>query len=392
MPTASASVSASAVSGGQASVTFTASTNPGKPSGNYVATSSPGSITGSAAASPITVTGLTIGTNYTFTVVKQSGSGISSVSSSSSNSIGAFTTPGAPTIALARLSSQTLRITLSTAAAANNSTITSYEYRIKAGAGSYGSYVTLSGLSGPWDIGSLTNGTTYTVQVRAVNAGGGGTGSNEPSAVPYTVPDAPTLTITNGCDTVDWSWSPNGDGGSAITGYQYDLLIDGTLVTVVSPAGTDYPGSINNDKNTSTYVLRARAVNAAGSSGNASAGSTPWVLSSYRAGTVPYGSCGTQATSTAVYTRSGCPDRDGATTYGAISTNACGGSGWALQTGYGGTVTASDGGTYAWNSTYGISVRTDYTDCGSCYAIAGNIYKCDSTYCFVRTGCQYVCF
>ena len=385
-------VSATAVSGGQASIAFTASTNPGKPSGNYVATSSPGSITGSAASSPVTVTGLTIGTNYTFTVVKQSGSGISSVSSSVSNSIGAFTTPGAPVIALARLSSQTLRITLSTAAAANNSTITSYEYRIKAGAGSYGSYITLSGLSGPWDIGSLTNGTTYTVQVRAVNAGGGGTGSNEPTAVPYTVPDAPTITMTNGCDEVDWSWSANGNGGSAITGYQYDLVIDGTTVTVVSTGDTNYPGSINNDKNTSTYVLRVRAVNAAGSSGNASASSTPWVLSSYRPGTIPYGACGTQATSTAVYTRSGCANRDGTTTPGAISTNACGGSGWALQTGYGGTVTASDGGTYAWSSTYGVSLRTDYTDCGSCYAIGGNIYKCGSTYCFVRTGCVYVCF
>ena len=392
-PTAPAgAVSATAVSGGQASIAFTASTNPGKPSGNYVATSSPGSITGSAASSPITVTGLTIGQAYTFTVVKQSGSGISSVSSSVSNSIGAFTTPGAPVIALARQASQTLRITLSTTAAANGSTITSYEYRIKAGAGSYGSYVTLSGLSGPWDIGSLTNGTTYTVQVRAVNAGGGGTGSNEPTAVPFTVPDAPTLTMTNGCDLVDWSWSPNGNGGSAIIDYRYELYVNNSLVTNVSPAGTDYPGSINNDKNTNTYQLRVTARNAAGSSSQAIATSTPWVLSSYRAGTVPYGSCGTQATSTEVFTRDGCPNRDGATIPGAISTNACGGSGWVLQTGYGGTVTASDGGTYSWNSTNGVSVRTDFTDCASCFAIGGNIYKCDSTYCFVRTGCYYVCF
>jgi hypothetical protein len=285
-----------------------------------------------------------------------------------------------------------LRITLSTAAAANGSTITSYEYRIKAGAGSYGSYITLSGLSGPWDIGSLTNGTTYTVQVRAVNAGGGGTGSNEPTAVPFTVPDAPTLTITNGCDVVDWSWSPNGNGGSAITGYQYDLVIDGTTVTVVSTGDTNYPGSINNDKNTSTYVLRVRAVNAAGSSGNASAGSTPWVFAGNVSGTQSCGTCASQTTSTPVYTRSGCDNRNGTVTLGPCTTNACGGSGWTLQTGYGGTVTASDGGTYAWNSTYGVSVRTDFTDCGNCFAIGGNIYKCDSTYCFVRTGCYYVCF
>ena len=391
MPTAPTGVSASAVSGGQASITFTASTNPGKPSGNYVATSSPSSITGSAASSPITVTGLAIGTAYTFTVVKQSGSGISSVSSSVSNSIGAFTTPGAPVIALARQASQTLRITLSTAAAANGSTITSYEYRIKAGAGSYGSYVTLSGLSGPWDIGSLTNGTTYTVQVRAVNAGGGGTGSNEPTAVPFTVPDAPTLTMTNTDDVVDWSWSPNGNGGSAITGYQWELYVNGSLSTSLSTGDTDYPGNINNDKNTNTYQLRVSAVNAAGSSGQAIATSTPWIFTGNTTGTQPCGTCASQTTSTPVFTRGGST-RNGTVTLGPCTTNACGGSGWTLQTGYGGTVTASDGGTYSWNSTNGVSVRTDFTDCASCFAIGGNIYKCDSTYCFVRTGCYYVCF
>ncbi len=391
MPTAPTGVSASAVSGGQASITFTASTNPGKPSGNYVATSSPSSITGSAASSPITVTGLAIGTAYTFTVVKQSGSGISSVSSSVSNSIGAFTTPGAPVIALARQASQTLRITLSTAAAANGSTITSYEYRIKAGAGSYGSYVTLSGLSGPWDIGSLTNGTTYTVQVRAVNAGGGGTGSNEPTAVPFTVPDAPTLTMTNTDDVVDWSWSPNGNGGSAITGYQWELYVNGSLSTSLSTGDTDYPGNINNDKNTNTYQLRVSAVNAAGSSGQAIATSTPWIFTGNTTGTQPCGTCASQTTSTPVFTR-GSSTRNGTVTLGSCITNACGGTGWTLQTGYAGTVTASDGGTYSWNSTNGVSVRTDFTDCGNCFAIGGNIYKCDSTYCFVRTGCYYVCF
>ena len=53
-----------------ASVAFTASTYLGKPNTNniYVATSSPGSITGTSATTPISVTGLTNGTAYTFTV------------------------------------------------------------------------------------------------------------------------------------------------------------------------------------------------------------------------------------------------------------------------------------------------------------------------------------
>jgi hypothetical protein len=92
-PDAPTSVSASATSGGNATVSFTASTNPGKGSGNYVATSSPGSITGSASSSPISITGLTNGTAYTFTVVKQSGTGISSDSSAASGSITAYSAP-----------------------------------------------------------------------------------------------------------------------------------------------------------------------------------------------------------------------------------------------------------------------------------------------------------
>lgn len=93
LPDAPTSISASAVSGGQASISFTPSTNPGKPSGNYVVTSSPGSFTASGASSPITVTGLATGTAYTFTVVKQSGSGISSATSLASGSITAFVPP-----------------------------------------------------------------------------------------------------------------------------------------------------------------------------------------------------------------------------------------------------------------------------------------------------------
>jgi hypothetical protein len=56
-----------------ASVAFTNPLYLGKPSTNniYVAISSPGSVTGSSATSPITVSGLTNGTSYTFTVTAQ---------------------------------------------------------------------------------------------------------------------------------------------------------------------------------------------------------------------------------------------------------------------------------------------------------------------------------
>lgn len=73
-----------------ASVTFTAAVTGGTPS-LYTATSTPGSITGTSATSPITVSGLTAGTSYTFKVKGSNSTGFGA-ESSSSNSV----TPLAP--------------------------------------------------------------------------------------------------------------------------------------------------------------------------------------------------------------------------------------------------------------------------------------------------------
>ena len=76
-----------------ASVAFTATTSAvGGPTFSYIATSSPGSITGSATTSPITVSGLTAGTAYTFTVAATNPTG-SGVPSSASNSVTPYVLP-----------------------------------------------------------------------------------------------------------------------------------------------------------------------------------------------------------------------------------------------------------------------------------------------------------
>jgi hypothetical protein len=75
-----------ATAGGEsASITFTPATKGGTAS-TYTALSNPGSVTGSGASSPVTVTGLTAGTAYTFTVRGNNSTG-SSEYSSASNSI-----------------------------------------------------------------------------------------------------------------------------------------------------------------------------------------------------------------------------------------------------------------------------------------------------------------
>lgn len=76
---------------GTAEISFTPAVYDGKGTATYVATSSPGGLTGSGSGSPITVSGLSNGTAYTFTVTTISGYGVSAVSSAS-NSV----TPVAP--------------------------------------------------------------------------------------------------------------------------------------------------------------------------------------------------------------------------------------------------------------------------------------------------------
>jgi hypothetical protein len=72
---------------GSASVAFTPSTYIGKGTITYTATSSPGGFTGTGSSSPITVSGLTNGTAYTFTVVGTTNYGVASATSAASNSI-----------------------------------------------------------------------------------------------------------------------------------------------------------------------------------------------------------------------------------------------------------------------------------------------------------------
>jgi len=70
-----------------ASVSFTAPDYLGKPIGTtYTATSTPGNITGTGSSSPISVSGLSNGTSYTFKV-KLANSIVDSLESSSSNSV-----------------------------------------------------------------------------------------------------------------------------------------------------------------------------------------------------------------------------------------------------------------------------------------------------------------
>jgi len=88
--------------GASASVTFTAPTDTGSgPITSFTVTSNPGGVTASGSSSPITVTGLTVGTAYTFTVTATNAAGTSPPSAASNSATpfqpvgqNAYTTPG----------------------------------------------------------------------------------------------------------------------------------------------------------------------------------------------------------------------------------------------------------------------------------------------------------
>lgn len=216
-------------------------------------------------SSPVVIGGLTNGQAYHVKLRARNALGGGQESDPLSTNTTPFTVPSAPVVSVARQASQTLRITLTTAAPGNGRTVTGYEYRIKS-SGSYGSYIALSGTTGPWDIGSLSNGTSYTVQVRGVNVGGSGAGSNEPSAIPFTVPDqVGTPSSSSGDRRFTITWSAPGNGGNGISAYKAQYSADDgvTWVGTVTPT-TSVTSHTFTVENGTAYRGRVLAINAAG--------------------------------------------------------------------------------------------------------------------------------
>jgi uncharacterized protein (TIGR02145 family) len=200
----------------QAVVAFTApASNGGSAISGYTVTSSPGGIVKTGTTSPLTVTGLTNGTAYTFTVIATNANG-NSLASSASNSVTPSTVPGAPTIGTAVKGNAQATIAFTAPTSNGGSAITGYTVTSSPGG------FTTTGSSSPITVSGLTNGSTYTFTVIATNANGNSIASSASnSVVPSTVPGAPTLVIaTEGDGQVSVAFTaPVSDGGSVIDGY-----------------------------------------------------------------------------------------------------------------------------------------------------------------------------
>ena len=120
-------------------------------------------------------------------------------------------------------------------------------------------------------VGSLTNGTEYFFQARAVNSEGNSSWSNEASATPFlaspdqSIPDlASTPTGQAGNAEATWIATPPSDNGADITGYQWRSRIVGGG-SYPSPTTTGIPSyTRTNLANGTNYETQVRATNSVG--------------------------------------------------------------------------------------------------------------------------------
>ncbi|MBF0555058.1 MAG: fibronectin type III domain-containing protein [Nitrospirae bacterium] len=256
---------------GKATISFTApSSDGGSPITSYIVTSSTGGITATGASSPITISGLTNGISYTFTVKAINAVGTGPASAASSSVTPTSSVLGAPTGVTATAGNAQATVSFTAPASNGGNVITGYTVTSSTGG------VTATGTASPITITGLTNGTAYTFTVKANIAIGSGPASSASNSVTpqASVPGAPTaVTATPGNAQAMVSFTaPASDGGSSITGYTVTSSPGG-----VTASATASPITVSGLTNGMAYTFTVKAINSVGSgaASSASNGVTP---------------------------------------------------------------------------------------------------------------------
>lgn len=196
------------------------------------------------------VTGLTNGTEYTFQIRAVNPAGEGPASGEVMQTPAALPSQVTGVMAIAG----SARVTLSwTAADGNGATILRYEYTIDGGT----NWVN-AGTGTTFVVTGLTNGVSYTFQVRAVNAVGAGTPSTVVTESAGVAPGRVTgLMTTAGNAEVTLSWTaPTNFGSGTFSRYEYTR--DGGTTWVNAGTGTRF--TVTGLTNDTEYTFQVRAV------------------------------------------------------------------------------------------------------------------------------------
>jgi hypothetical protein len=219
-----------------------------------------------AGATSLAVTGLTNGTAYTFQVRALNAVGAGPYSAMS-NTVTPATMPTAPMVGTATAGNASATAVWSASSNNGGSAITGYEVRVVAGTAQVGALRPAAAGATSLAVTGLTNGTSYTLQVRALNATGAGAYSAMSNAVmPKGVPSTPAIgtpTAGNTTATVYWA-APSSNGGSAITSYTIRVYRLGAVVSTRTAASTARSLVVTGLGNGSSYSFTVAAVNAFG--------------------------------------------------------------------------------------------------------------------------------
>ncbi len=284
-PTAPTNVVAVATNGG-AKLTWDTPSS-GKPD-RYIATAATGGATckqDPATLSPnCTITGLTNGTSYTFTVIAQNGGAFGkkdSPPSTVSNSVIPMGPPGPATGVTATAGNQSATVTWVAPKNTGGSPVTGYTVATTGGL----SACTTSGDTTTCQATQLTNGTSYAFIVTTITANGSSASTASNSVIPNSKPSAPTdvqATANNSSATVTWT-PPADNGGLPIKSYaiqtnaQSDsgeaLGSDGATASKCDPLATTC--EVTGLKNGTLYSFQVSATDTAGQVSPWSAPSAP---------------------------------------------------------------------------------------------------------------------
>ena len=262
-----APTSVSAIAGdAQADVSYTATPNGfngGKSIQYYRATSNPGSITSTEVISPITVTGLTNYTSYTFTVAAYNANGFSVESTASASVTPQLPAPvGSGTVTIASDSSSNYVYKITSYGTWSNSA-TKYDYQWQTSSDNSTWTTRQSGT----DVATIPDYNAATYKGQFIRLRVFGRNQTGPSISPlvsntltifYTTPVINSFSVTGSELFASWTYSYSTDDPSPVVYLDYKLSSNSTWSAIVLPTS---PGNIQLPPG--TYDFRLMIMNSA---------------------------------------------------------------------------------------------------------------------------------